>query len=220
MEPGTCPQIPFTSFPSTSFSGVISGGSLQKYGSGKLTLTGANSYSGGTSILGGTLSGSSIANLGTNSNFGTGNFSIANGATLELISTSANTVTFEGSTGTLNIDSTGTAASTRPGTVAEAIDRYERDLEVRGGNVVNATRLRKMVPAEILRKPVALLTTDELRDFRDGLAKRMKRSSVNRACKPLTAALNLAAKRDKRIANRDAWQDGLEAFKDTLRFRR
>ena len=62
---------------------------------------------------------------------------------------------------------------------------------------------------------MALLTMGELVDFRDQLVGRMKHASVNRACKPLKAALSLAAKRDKRIANRDAWREGLEAFPDT-----
>ena len=88
-------------------------------------------------------------------------------------------------------------------------------MEVRGGSVVNAKRLRRILPPELLTKPVALLTTKELSRLRDGLAKRVKRSSVNRYLKPFTAALNLAAKHDKRIANRDAWKDGLEAFRDT-----
>ena len=76
---------------STTFSGSISGSILRKSGAGKLSLAGSNSYSGGTSILGGTLSGSTIANLSTNSNFGTGNFSIANGATLEYLGFSGST---------------------------------------------------------------------------------------------------------------------------------
>ena len=64
---------------------------MQKTGSGTLSLAGSNSYSGGTNILGGTLSGSTIANLGTNSNFGTGSFSIANGATLDYSGISGST---------------------------------------------------------------------------------------------------------------------------------
>lgn len=48
-----------------TFAGVISGsGSLIKNGSGTLTLTGTNSYGGGTTIAGGTLSVTSNANLG------------------------------------------------------------------------------------------------------------------------------------------------------------
>jgi fibronectin-binding autotransporter adhesin len=68
---------------STAFSGTISGNSLRKSGSGKLALFGSNSYSGGTTISGGTLSTDSITNAGVNSGFGTGNITITNGATLE-----------------------------------------------------------------------------------------------------------------------------------------
>ena len=40
----------------TTYSGVLSGsGGLAKIGSGMLTLTGSNSYTGGTSVKGGTL---------------------------------------------------------------------------------------------------------------------------------------------------------------------
>ena len=51
---------------STTISGAISGtGSLTKSGSGVLTLSGSSSYSGGTTINGGTLKISSSANLGS-----------------------------------------------------------------------------------------------------------------------------------------------------------
>jgi integrase len=108
------------------------------------------------------------------------------------------------------------ADSGRPGTVAEAIDDYEADLVVRGGAVVNAQRLRRLLPPAILSKPIALLSTKELRRFRDGLAASMKRASVNRVLKPLKAALTLAADHDpERITNRQAWRIGLAALKDT-----
>jgi integrase len=106
--------------------------------------------------------------------------------------------------------------SGRPGTVAEAIDDYEADLVVRGGAVVNAQRLRRLLPPAILSKPIALLSTKELRRFRDGLAASMKRASVNRVLKPLKAALTLAADHDpERIGNRQAWRIGLAALKDS-----
>jgi integrase len=114
-----------------------------------------------------------------------------------------------------NLDSIGTATSVRPGTVVEAIKDYEDDLKVRGGSVLNAVRLRAILPPEILATPVALLTMKSLRRFRNGLAKRVKRSSVNRYLKPAKAALTLAADNDPRITNRDAWSKGLAAFKDT-----
>lgn len=62
---------------STTISGVISGvgGSLRKTGAGTLTLTGANTYGGGTTVTAGTLVGSATS-------FGTG--AIVNNATLEL----------------------------------------------------------------------------------------------------------------------------------------
>ncbi len=69
----------------TTFTGTIGGGtgaiSLVKSGTGALTLTGANSYTGTTSITGGSLE---IGEGGTTGNLGTGNVSIAGGAQLLL----------------------------------------------------------------------------------------------------------------------------------------
>ncbi|MBX3419114.1 MAG: autotransporter-associated beta strand repeat-containing protein [Pirellulaceae bacterium] len=77
---------------STTFSGVISGvGGFRKVGTGKLTLSGTNQYAGDNFISRGILSGNLIGNSGLNSSFGRGNFSIANGATLEYTGASAST---------------------------------------------------------------------------------------------------------------------------------
>ena len=47
---------------STTFSGVLQGGvALQKYGTGTLTLLGANTYSGGTTVVAGTLQGNTTS---------------------------------------------------------------------------------------------------------------------------------------------------------------
>ncbi|GAA0649545.1 hypothetical protein GCM10009424_27760 [Sphingomonas ursincola] len=69
----------------TTFSGIVGGGtgaiSLVKSGTGALTLAGANSYTGITSITGGSLQ---IGDGGTTGSLGTGNVAIASGAQLLL----------------------------------------------------------------------------------------------------------------------------------------
>jgi len=70
----------------STFSGVISNGSgvvsLGKIGTGTLTLSGTNSYTGGTTISGGTLSVASDANLGTVPGVATAGNIVINGGTL------------------------------------------------------------------------------------------------------------------------------------------
>ena len=106
------------------------------------------------------------------------------------------------------------AAGDRPATVAEALDAYERDLATRGGAVANARVVRKLIPAALLAKPVGLLTFRELRHWRDGLLDGRKASSVNRTCKSLKAALNLAAAHDPRIGNAAVWRSALAGLPD------
>jgi autotransporter-associated beta strand protein len=66
-------------------------GSLTKTGAGVLILNNTNFYQGGTTIAGGILSGNTIANQGSNSAFGQGNFVIDNGATLQYTGGTAST---------------------------------------------------------------------------------------------------------------------------------
>ena len=106
-----------------------------------------------------------------------------------------------------------TTDDSRPITVAEALDAYGADLAARGGDPYNATRAKLHVPASLASKPVVLLRSAEVRDWRDGLiAKGLSRASVNRVRTCVRAALTLAAKRDKRISNRHVWEDDLEAL--------
>jgi integrase len=59
-----------------------------------------------------------------------------------------------------------------------------------------------------------LLTTKELRRWRDGLRSSRAPSSVTRTCKSMKAALNLCAAHDVRITNQKAWQLGLAGLPD------
>jgi integrase len=98
----------------------------------------------------------------------------------------------------------------RPATVADAVAAYARDLANRGAGRENATRITKNLSPSLAAKPVGLLTARDLGAWRDGLiADGAKHASVVRLSRAVKAALNLAARRDHRIVNRNAWSDGL-----------
>jgi integrase len=103
---------------------------------------------------------------------------------------------------------------TKPVTVGQALEDYETDLNSRGGDTGNASRARKHITAALVARPVVLLTSKELSDWRNGLVATMARASVNRTCAALKAALNLAADHDRGITSRDAWETGLSALPD------
>ena len=80
--------------------------------------------------------------------------------------------------------------------------------------LANADWPRRHLTAVLLSKPVQLLTPRELKAWRDGLLGTITAASVNRLCKGLRAALELAAQHDPRIKNRDAWEVGLAGLPD------
>jgi integrase len=100
-----------------------------------------------------------------------------------------------------------------PATVEAAIKAYRADLEGRGKSPRNADTAENHLEGDpLLKRPVALLQRAELRAFRDKLiAGGLVPASVNRITCTIKAALNLAAKNDrKRIVNQWEWTDGLE----------
>ena len=106
--------------------------------------------------------------------------------------------------------------ASKPATVAEALDEYERDLAARGGGVSHVHRVRRLLTPVLLDRPVGLLGMRELRRWRDnrrvaGLAA----GTVTRECKAFAAALNFVADDDPSITNRAAWRVGLAAFPDS-----
>jgi integrase len=96
-------------------------------------------------------------------------------------------------------------------TIGDALDAHEADLEARGGDVGNVSRARGHVPAALARRPVAMLTANELRNWRNALVKVMAPASVNRVANTLRAALNLAADNDEAIS-RGPWESGLKSL--------
>jgi hypothetical protein len=98
----------------------------------------------------------------------------------------------------------GDAEDGKPATIAEALDRYEADLETRGGDTGNVARVRAHLPIALAGKSVALVTAYDLRVWRDGLVKELAAATVNRTANGLKAALNLIADHDESIPSRRA----------------
>src|SRR6185437_2164386 len=74
----------------------------------------------------------------------------------------------------------GSDDANRPVTVSEALDRYQRDLESRGADTQNANRVRRHLTPALATKPVGLLTTNDLRHWRDALVgKKLSVATVN-----------------------------------------
>jgi integrase len=100
-------------------------------------------------------------------------------------------------------------------TVAQALDRYEADLEAHGGDTDNAARVRRDLSNALASKTIALLTARDLRHWRNTLTKRgLSPASINRSASAFKAALNLAADTDERIVNQRAWKKGLARIPD------
>ena len=135
-------SLAFSNSASQTLSGVISGsGTLTKAGLGTLTLSQANSYSGGTTITGGTVQISAGGSAGgSTAGLGTGTVSIGSGAqvTYWLSNTNAHTIfnAFSLSGGTLYTED---GANTFSGQVALASgastisSRYEDTITLSGG---------------------------------------------------------------------------------------
>lgn len=101
-----------------------------------------------------------------------------------------------------------------PISVDGALSAYEADLTARSSNPYNAQWPRVHLTPVLLAKPIVVLTSNELQKWRDGLLSQMAPSTVNRLCGCLCAALELAARHDQRIQNKQAWDVGLAGLPD------
>jgi len=106
------------------------------------------------------------------------------------------------------------SADTGPITVDGALKDYRHDLETRNANPYNAESPRVHLTNVLLAKPVQLLNAHELKKWRDGLLGNLAPATVNRVCRCLFAALELARHHDERIQNRQAWEVGLAGLPD------
>ncbi|ARJ65145.1 hypothetical protein WV31_05460 [Magnetospirillum sp. ME-1] len=109
-----------------------------------------------------------------------------------------------------------TVARKAPLTLDEALNAYERDLKVRGGDYGNVSRVRSHLSEKLMKTSVTDLTVDMLKTWRDGLADKLAAATVNRTTTPIKAALNMAADADQgvTITSRAAWEIGLKTLGD------
>jgi integrase len=101
-----------------------------------------------------------------------------------------------------------------PITVDSALKDYRRDLISRNANPYNADHPRLHLTPVLLAKPVQLLTSTELKTWRNSLLGTMAPSTINRLGRCVCAALELARQHDERIQNRQAWETGLAGLPD------
>jgi len=105
---------------------------------------------------------------------------------------------------------------TKPVSLDEALTRYEADLKARSARTSNALLARHHLTPSLLSKPLALITAEELKHWRDRLvAKGLAPSSVNRVRNNVRAAMELSAPSRSHV-----WKTGLETLPNATRARK
>jgi integrase len=77
----------------------------------------------------------------------------------------------------------------------------------------------KYLPATLVSKPATLIDAQEWRKWRDSLVGDLTAAAVNRVIGAVSAALNLAAAHDSRLASHRAWHVGLQGLPNANRAR-
>jgi integrase len=102
-------------------------------------------------------------------------------------------------------------------TVAAAVEEYGRDLAAREAGAENVGRIKKHLPPSLAAKPLAIVTAREFSAWRDALLRDgTKPATYVRLKRAVVGALNLAARRDPMIKNRDAWTVGLAGVQENF----
>jgi integrase len=104
----------------------------------------------------------------------------------------------------------------KPVTLDEALTRYKTDLQARSARPYNADLARAHLTPSLLSKPLALISADELKAWRNGLiAKGLAPSTVNRVRNNIRACLELSAPNRSHV-----WKTGLETLPNATRARK
>jgi integrase len=104
----------------------------------------------------------------------------------------------------------------KPVTLDEALTRYAADLQARSARPANVGMARYHLTPNLLSKPLALITADELKAWRNSVvAKGLAPSSVNRVRNALRACLELSAPDRSHV-----WKAGLESLPNATRARK
>jgi integrase len=96
-------------------------------------------------------------------------------------------------------------------TVRDALDAYAAALERRGRDDGNVSRVRRHMTDALADKPIGLVKSREWERWRNAVAAKVTKATVNRILHNLKAALNAAADHDQNL-NRHAWRVGLASF--------
>ena len=67
--------------------------------------------------------------------------------------------------------------------IKQALDRYDVDLKARAGDTANVARVRLHLPERLINKTVALLTSSDLRQWRDALLEKEARPRFDQPLK-------------------------------------
>jgi hypothetical protein len=99
-------------------------------------------------------------------------------------------------------------------TMPAALEIYEKDLVVRGGDLANASRLRGHLPPDLVDKAIGEITAGEFLLWRAALAGKLSPAGVNRLMTIAKAMLNHARAFDVTILSSRNWEIGLAALAD------
>jgi integrase len=95
-----------------------------------------------------------------------------------------------------------------PVTLEQGIDLYRKDLETRGRDPRNASRILLHLPKRLLDSTILALAARDFNDWRTEAADKLTPQTFNRTAKVLAAALRLCARLDNRIDPK-TWKEAL-----------